>query len=72
MCMSCGCMQPNDDHGDQRNITYDQIQRAGQAANISSQQAAQNIQNTEQAVTSGRVNPGGPRQSPQQQGGVQA
>lgn len=43
MCMNCGCMQPNDDHGDERNITQDELDRAAQAANISRDQAAQNI-----------------------------
>ena len=43
MCMSCGCMQPNDHHGDERNITQDQLDRAAQAASISREQAAQNI-----------------------------
>lgn len=43
MCMSCGCGMPNDDHGDQRNITQNDLDRAAQAANISRDQAAQNI-----------------------------
>ena len=43
MCMSCGCMQPNNDHGDQRNITQRDLDQAAQAANISPEQAAQNI-----------------------------
>ncbi len=43
MCMSCGCGAPNDDHGDRRNITQDDLDRAAEAANISRDQAAQNI-----------------------------
>lgn len=43
MCMSCGCGMPNDNHGDARNITQDDLGRAAQAANISREQAAQNI-----------------------------
>ena len=43
MCMSCGCMQPDNDHGDKRNITRDQLNQAAQAANITPEQAATNI-----------------------------
>ncbi len=44
MCMSCGCGQVNDDHGDQRNITLNDMRSAAQAANIDVQTAARNIQ----------------------------
>jgi hypothetical protein len=44
MCVSCGCGQVNDDHGDQRNITLNDVQAAAQAANIDVQTAARNIQ----------------------------
>jgi hypothetical protein len=44
MCVSCGCGQPNDDHGDQRNITQDDIDNAAQAAGITPNQVVQNIQ----------------------------
>lgn len=43
VCMSCGCGKPNDNHGDERNITEDDLDRAAQAANIGRDQAAQNI-----------------------------
>ena len=43
MCMSCGCGKPNDDHGDARNITQNDLDQAAQAANVSRDQAAQNI-----------------------------
>lgn len=43
MCMSCGCGAPNDDHDDERNITQDDLDRASEAANISREQAAENI-----------------------------
>jgi hypothetical protein len=42
MCMTCGCTQPNDDHGDPRNITQQSLTQAAQASGISPQQAAQN------------------------------
>jgi hypothetical protein len=45
MCLSCGCGEPNEKHGDDRNITMDDMQQAAQASNITPMQAAQNIMN---------------------------
>jgi hypothetical protein len=45
MCLSCGCGEPNEKHGDDRHITQDQINAAAQAAEITPMQAAQNIMN---------------------------
>jgi hypothetical protein len=50
MCVSCGCGQLNDDHGDDRNITMKDMRSAAQAANIDVQTAARNIQ---QSMTQG-------------------
>jgi len=46
MCVSCGCGEPNERHGDDRNITQDDIDAAAEAANISSEQVALNIGKT--------------------------
>jgi hypothetical protein len=43
MCLSCGCGEPNENHEDPRNITMQKLEEAAQAANISTQEAAQNI-----------------------------
>ncbi len=43
MCLSCGCGEPNADHGDSRHITLSDLQKAAEAAEISSQEAASNI-----------------------------
>ena len=43
MCLSCGCGSPNDDHGDSRNITLNDLDQAAQAAGTSVGQVAQNI-----------------------------
>jgi hypothetical protein len=43
MCLSCGCGEPNERHGDDRHITQDDLNAAAQASEISPQQAAQNI-----------------------------
>ena len=43
MCMSCGCGRPNDQMDDPRNITYDQLEAAADAAGIDAETAADNI-----------------------------
>lgn len=43
MCMNCGCGQPNNDHGDRRNITMNDLDQAAQAAGITREQAMQNM-----------------------------
>jgi hypothetical protein len=35
MCMSCGCGEPHETHGDRRNITYADLKKAGDASKIS-------------------------------------
>src|SRR5579885_1633099 len=59
MCVSCGCGQVNDNHGDKRNITMDQVRAAAQAANTDEQTVARNIQ---QGVSQARA--GGHGSSP--------
>jgi hypothetical protein len=44
MCLSCGCKQPNEAHGDERNITVDKLQQAADAGGVSVEDAARNIQ----------------------------
>lgn len=46
MCMDCGCMKPNDDHGDARHITAKEIAEAAKASEIGTDQAILNIQRT--------------------------
>jgi hypothetical protein len=48
MCVSCACGRPNDNHGDNRNITMDQIQQAASAAGKSPSDVARNIQQSVQ------------------------
>jgi len=43
MCLSCGCGEPNDDHGDPDHITYDDLRMAATAADLTVEQAADNI-----------------------------
>lgn len=48
MCVSCGCGKPNDAHGDMRNITQDDVNRAAEAAGITPDQVARNITDSSQ------------------------
>ncbi len=43
MCISCGCGQPNNNHGKAELITMDELQKAAKAANQSVDDAAKNI-----------------------------
>ena len=43
MCMSCGCGHPNDDHGDSRNITLQDVDAAAQAAGTTREKAIENL-----------------------------
>lgn len=43
MCMSCGCGEDDNGHGNQDNITEQDLERAAAAANVSKEQAAENI-----------------------------
>jgi hypothetical protein len=55
MCVSCGCGQMNDDHGDKRNITLNDLRSAAQAANTDVSTVARNIQ---QGASQGGKQPG--------------
>jgi hypothetical protein len=45
MCANCGCGIPEDNHGDDRNITWSEIVASAEANDISPTEAVQNIQN---------------------------
>lgn len=49
MCLSCGCGKAHDDHGDERHITLETLEEAADAAGISVDEAAGNIQKGMQA-----------------------
>jgi hypothetical protein len=46
MCMSCGCAEPHEDHGDARNITYADLKKAADASKIPVKKAVKNIEAT--------------------------
>lgn len=44
MCLSCGCGQPNESHGNSDHITQAQIDKAAEAAGITPGEVVTNIQ----------------------------
>lgn len=46
MCMTCGCGEPEADHGDPRHFTYSELKSAAEAAEISVEEATKNIEET--------------------------
>jgi hypothetical protein len=46
MCLTCGCGEPNADHGDPAHITYEDLKKAADAAEIPVDEAVNNITET--------------------------
>ena len=46
MCMTCGCGEPNDKHGNEANITNDELISAANAAGIPEKEAIENVSKT--------------------------
>jgi hypothetical protein len=44
MCISCGCGEIHDDHGDPRHLTIEDLEQAAQAARLTINQVMDNIQ----------------------------
>jgi predicted DNA-binding ribbon-helix-helix protein len=44
MCVSCGCDEIHDDHGDSRHLTIEDLEQAAEAANLTVDQVVQNIE----------------------------
>ena len=72
MCVSCGCGKPNDDHGDSRNITLDDLNQAAEAAGTTRAKVLKNIMgcaggsNQEQSSGSSSTNPPQPSNNGQE------
>jgi hypothetical protein len=52
MCLSCGCGDAFDNHGDSRNITMREVDRAAQAAGTTRERVAQNLTQACQDISS--------------------
>lgn len=55
MCMDCGCMMPHDRMGDERNITWEDIEAAAEANDITPDEAMDNIMRTYEVVKQERA-----------------
>lgn len=55
MCASCGCNMYEDDHGDSRHITIQDLQAAAEAARITAQEVVDNLQTASQAQPTGTM-----------------
>ena len=64
MCVSCGCGKPDDDHGDSRNITMGDLDRAADAAGTTRDKVVQNIMSSS-GNQQGESNYSSPDQFPQ-------
>lgn len=53
MCLTCGCGEPEADHGDSRHITIGKLREAAEVAEISADEAAENLRVTYDKVRSG-------------------
>jgi hypothetical protein len=53
MCLSCGCGEPNEQHGDERHIIQADIEAAAKASDISTAEVITNIQKGMPGVVSG-------------------
>ena len=50
MCMSCGCKMADENHGDERHITMDDLREAAEASGTSVDEVVRNIQETYREV----------------------
>ena len=50
MCLTCGCGLPHEDHGDPANITYEDLKKAADSAEVSVDDAVKNLQEALQKV----------------------
>lgn len=55
MCLTCGCMVPDDQHGDERYIVMQDMVDAAAADNASVEQAWKNMQETMAQVIAGKL-----------------
>lgn len=55
MCISCGCNEPEESHGDERNITVATLQRAAAASNLTIQDVVKNMAEGCQTLQGGPI-----------------
>ena len=58
MCLDCGCMKPNDDHGDIRHLTMKQVEDAAKASEISVRRSGQEHYEYDEGCDGGKIEEG--------------
>ncbi len=66
MCLNCGCGEPNDRHGDDANITLDDVRRAGEANGQSVEESLRNMGTAARQVVTGQQGQSGQQGQPQE------
>jgi len=61
MCLNCGCGEPNESHGNDANITLDDVRAAGEANGQSVEESLRNMGTAARQVVAGQ----GEQSSPQ-------
>ena len=68
MCLNCGCGEPNEKHGNEANISLDDVRRAGETNGQTIEESLRNMGMAARQVVSGQgqgdpsTQPGGPHQ----------
>jgi len=68
VCLNCGCGEPNESHGNEANITLDDVRRAGEANGQSVEESLRNMGMTARQVVMGQGENSGPPPGQPQQG----
>jgi hypothetical protein len=68
MCLNCGCGQLNEKHGNDANITLDDVRRASDANGQSVEESLRNMGMAARQVVSGQGDQTGSHGGPPQQG----
>jgi hypothetical protein len=55
MCLDCGCMKPDDRHGDKRHIIMQDFVEAAEASDLPVQEALRNIDQATRKVADGTL-----------------
>ena len=68
MCLNCGCGEPNERHGNDANITLDDVRAAGEANGQSVEESLRNMGAAARQVVMGQGGESGPHTGQPQQG----
>lgn len=66
MCLNCGCGEPNERHGNDANITLDDIRLAGEANGQSVEESLRNMGTAARQVVTGPAGQSGQQDAPRE------